>query len=57
MHAIGFEGDSVELDALPSRTLRELVRGVIERHISPQQVEVLRATEDAERRQLREMMP
>jgi hypothetical protein len=36
-HAIGFEGDSVELDALPPRVLRDMVRKVIERHVSPAQ--------------------
>jgi Fe2+ or Zn2+ uptake regulation protein len=48
-YAKGFEGRSVELDALPSNTLRELVTACIERHISPQQVEALRAAEDSER--------
>jgi hypothetical protein len=48
-YASGFEGRSVELDALPSQTLRELVTSCIERHISPQQVEALRAAEESER--------
>jgi hypothetical protein len=34
-HAYGFAGDSVELDALPPHVLRDMVRDVIERHISP----------------------
>ena len=34
-HAAGFEGDSVELDALPPRILRDMVRKAIERHVSP----------------------
>jgi hypothetical protein len=48
-HAKGFEGDSVELDALPSSELRNLVRECIERHISEQQLEILRASEQSER--------
>src|SRR5215831_6220558 len=48
-HARGFEGDSVELDALPPRVLREMVREVIERHITPRALEVLRAAEESER--------
>jgi hypothetical protein len=52
-HAHGFEGDSVELDALPPRVLRSMVRDVIERHISPEATEVLRAAEDSERELLR----
>jgi hypothetical protein len=34
-HANAFEGDSVELDALPAIELRSMVRKVIERHIRP----------------------
>lgn len=52
-HALGFAGDSVELDALPPRTLRTMVREVIERHISPEATEALRAAEDSERELLR----
>jgi hypothetical protein len=52
-HAYKFEGDSVELDALPPRVLREMVTDVIERHISEHDVSVLRAAEDSEREQLR----
>lgn len=52
-HARSFEGDSVELDALPSRVLRDMVRDVIERHISPITLEVLRAAEASERGVLR----
>ena len=48
-HADKFEGDSVELDALPSGILRDMVREVIERHISERDLEVLRAAEDSER--------
>jgi hypothetical protein len=48
-HAKKFEGDSTELDALPANVLRALVRACIERHISADQVEILRETEDSER--------
>jgi hypothetical protein len=48
-HAHSFHGDSVELDALPSSELRNLVRECIERHISEQQLEILRASEQSER--------
>jgi hypothetical protein len=48
-HARTFTGDSVELDALPSNELRNLVRECIERHISAHAVATLRATEESER--------
>jgi hypothetical protein len=48
-HAAGFVGRSVELDALPPRVLRNLVREVIEQHISPAQTMALRVAEDSER--------
>jgi hypothetical protein len=48
-HAAGFVGRSVELDALPPRVLRDLVREVIEQHISPTQTMALRVAEDSER--------
>ena len=48
-HANSFEGESVELDALPPRILREMVREVIERHISPRMLTGIRAAEESER--------
>jgi hypothetical protein len=48
-HAAGFIGESVELDALPPRVLRDMVRKVIEQHISSTETLVLRATEASER--------
>jgi hypothetical protein len=48
-HAKGFKGRSTELDALPPNVLRQLVRNCIERHITADQVAVLRAAEDSER--------
>jgi hypothetical protein len=56
-HAHGFAGDSVELDALPPRTLRDMVREVIERHISPAATQALRVAEDSERELLRAWRP
>jgi hypothetical protein len=40
---------SVELDAIPARRLRELVRGCIERHVDRQQLDLLRVAEKSER--------
>jgi hypothetical protein len=48
-HAKGFKGRSTELDALPARVLRQLVRDCIEQHISPTELETLRAAEESER--------
>jgi hypothetical protein len=48
-HALEFEGDSVELDALPASELRSMVREVIERHISESALASLRVAEDSER--------
>ena len=52
-HAKTFVGDSSELDALPSAALRALVREVIERHISSEQLDALRAAEESEWEALR----
>ena len=52
-HANRFEGDSVELDALPPRQLRKIVRQVIEQHVSPAATAILRAAEESEREMLR----
>jgi hypothetical protein len=43
---------SVELDAITPEQLRELVRQVIERHLPPEQFEILKAAEESERRQI-----
>jgi hypothetical protein len=40
---------SVELDAIPARKLRELVRGCIERHVDQDQLKILKVAEDSER--------
>jgi hypothetical protein len=47
-----FAGESVELDAIPPRTLRQLVRDCIERHIDPDVLERTRTIERLERRSL-----
>jgi hypothetical protein len=44
-----FNGTSVELDAIPARRLRELVRERIERHIDQQKLSILRTAEKSER--------
>ena len=40
---------SVELDAIEPNQLRELVQGVIERHLPPEQFKILKAAEESER--------
>jgi len=40
---------SVELDAIPARQLRALVRGCIERHVDQEQLALLRVAEQSER--------
>ncbi|MGO9849193.1 MAG: hypothetical protein ACLPKT_22105 [Methylocella sp.] len=52
-HAASFEGESVELDALPSNVLRELVSDCIEQHISSHDVTILREAEESERELLK----
>jgi hypothetical protein len=48
-HAYDFEGESVELDALPATELRTMVREVIGRHISDEALEALQVAEASER--------
>ena len=47
--AAKFAGDSVEVDAIPSPTLRELVREAIEQWIDPEHLRITREAEDSER--------
>jgi hypothetical protein len=47
-HAGDFRGESVELDALPSAILRDLVRQCIGQHISQHQLHILREAERSE---------
>jgi hypothetical protein len=44
---------SVELDAIPARQLRELVRGCIERHVDQHQLKILKVFEESERELLK----
>jgi hypothetical protein len=48
-HAKGFEGDSVDLDAIPPLELRRLARECIDRHIPPGYLESLEVAENSER--------
>lgn len=48
-HSKGWQGDSVELDAIPPDTLRGLVREAIERHLPADQFAVLKEAEKSER--------
>jgi hypothetical protein len=47
--AKGFGARSVEVDAIPSRTLRELVTNYIGHHVDPGQLELLELAEQSER--------
>jgi hypothetical protein len=44
-----FDGESVELDAIPAEKIRELVRSCIERHVDQDQLKLLRVAEESER--------
>jgi hypothetical protein len=48
-HAKGFQGESVDFDAIPPLDLRRPVREWIERHIPPGYMVSLRAAEQSER--------
>lgn len=47
--AAGFEGGSVEVDAIPAPTLRQIVEDAILRHVDPHHLDVLRQVEAEER--------
>jgi hypothetical protein len=51
-HARDFDGDSVELDAIPPARLRGLVRECIERHVDAAQLRILKVAEQSERQLL-----
>lgn len=53
--AAGFLGESVEVDAVPANTLREIVRSRIEAHIDPEALRLTRIAEDSERETLYEI--
>jgi hypothetical protein len=44
-----FAGDSVEVDAIPARTLRAIAAGCIQTHVDEDQFEVMRTVEEEER--------
>lgn len=48
-HAVGWHGDSVELDAIPPRLLRQIVDDVIVRHLDPDALAHTRYVEEQER--------
>jgi hypothetical protein len=50
--AKGFDGDSVELDAIPAWRLRQLVLDCISMHINPVALQATRRTEAAEKKSL-----
>lgn len=52
-HAHGFEGESVEVDAIPTGTLRGLVRRAIEQYMPQAQLDLQRRVEREERDLLR----
>jgi hypothetical protein len=54
-HGKGFKGRSVEVDAIPSRTLRDMACDCIERHIDRRHLKALKETERLEREQLRQV--
>ncbi len=54
--AAGFDGGSVEVDAIPPSTLRSLVREAIEQHIDPGALELTRSVEASERRVLTDLI-
>jgi hypothetical protein len=47
-----FKGDSVEVDAIPPATLRQIVRGCIEQHIDGDALERLHLAEESERQSM-----
>jgi hypothetical protein len=51
----GFEGESVEVDAIPSHLLRRLAEDCIEQHVNRYEHEVLQKAEAEERRILEQM--
>lgn len=49
-----FVGESVEVDAIPPATLRQLVSDCIEQHVDTDQLEVTKLIEESERKSLRD---
>lgn len=50
-----FEGESVELDAIPSNVLRGLAEEAVQRHVDSERLEVLEKVEEEERRGLEQL--
>ena len=50
--AANFDGGSVEVDAIPPNTLREIVKNAISQHIDPEALRLHRIAEDSERQGL-----
>ena len=48
-HSKGWNGDSVELDAIAPDALRTLVRDAIERYMPPEQLRMAKIAEESER--------
>lgn len=51
----GFEGDTVEAEAMPAGTMRQIVRDAIEAFVDPHEASVLQAAEASERNTLLQM--
>lgn len=51
----GFTGESVEVDAIPASTLRQIVREAIEQHIDPDELRLTQVVEAEERRLLTQL--
>lgn len=51
--AKNFQGESVELDAIPSKVLRQMVRTAIERHVDLERIQQLQQIEQSEREWLK----
>ena len=54
-HALGFVGESVEIDAMEPTTIKQLVQESIEQFIEPHTLEVLRVAEREERAKIYEL--
>ncbi len=54
-HSRGFKGGTVEAEAIPASSTRQLVRDAIEQHLDLGQVRVLRVAEDSEAQYLRDI--
>jgi len=52
----GFEGESVEVDALPPTVLRSILQSAIEAHIDPRSLALTRSVEASERERLTAMI-